>query len=153
MLLARLPRGSPALAGGSPAALTIPELAVLASSLVLTSCTNPGRCKLGAVGCFCNSCHAYDRHHKQANKNSPWFRFHWYLPLSMGLGFNDLIITEGRNGASAFRPVNSIQQQAQAPETQAKAEQMARQAGQTVAEGISYAALGGEAVRHEEEEA
>ena len=39
--------------------------------------------------------------------------------------------------------VNSIQQQAQAPETQAKAEQMARQAGQTVAEGISYAALGG----------
>src|SRR5262249_6251091 len=39
--------------------------------------------------------------------------------------------------------VNSIQQQAQSPETQAKAEQAARQAGQTVAKGISYAALGG----------
>jgi hypothetical protein len=39
--------------------------------------------------------------------------------------------------------VNSIQQQAQSPETQARAEQAARQAGQTVAKGISYAALGG----------
>jgi hypothetical protein len=39
--------------------------------------------------------------------------------------------------------VNSIQQQAQSPETQAKAEQMARQAGQTVVKGISYAILGG----------
>ncbi len=39
--------------------------------------------------------------------------------------------------------INSIQQQAQSPETQAKAEQGARQAGQTVAKGISYAALGG----------
>ena len=39
--------------------------------------------------------------------------------------------------------VNSLQQQAQSPETQAKAEQAARQAGQTVAKGISYAALGG----------
>jgi hypothetical protein len=38
---------------------------------------------------------------------------------------------------------NSIQQQAQSPETQAQAEQAARQAGQTVAKGISYAALGG----------
>jgi hypothetical protein len=39
--------------------------------------------------------------------------------------------------------MNSIQQQAQSPETQAKAEQMARQGGQAVAKGISYAALGG----------
>jgi hypothetical protein len=39
--------------------------------------------------------------------------------------------------------VNSIEQQAQSPETQAKAEQMARQAGQTVAKGVSFAALGG----------
>lgn len=39
--------------------------------------------------------------------------------------------------------VNSIQQQAQSPETQAKAEQVARQAGQNVAKGISFAALGG----------
>jgi hypothetical protein len=38
--------------------------------------------------------------------------------------------------------VNSIQQQAQSPETQAKAEQVARQGGQVVAKGISYAALG-----------
>jgi hypothetical protein len=39
--------------------------------------------------------------------------------------------------------VNSIQQQAQSPETQEKAEQITRQAGQNVAKGISYAALGG----------
>jgi hypothetical protein len=39
--------------------------------------------------------------------------------------------------------VNSITQQAQSPETQAKAEQTARQAGETVAKGVSYAALGG----------
>jgi hypothetical protein len=39
--------------------------------------------------------------------------------------------------------MKSIEQQAQSPETQAKAEQAARQAGQTVAEGISSAALGG----------
>ncbi len=39
--------------------------------------------------------------------------------------------------------VNSIEQQAQSPETQAKAEQVARQAGQNVAKGISFAALGG----------
>jgi hypothetical protein len=39
--------------------------------------------------------------------------------------------------------LNSIQQQAQAPATQEKAEQAARQAGETVAKGISYAALGG----------
>ena len=39
--------------------------------------------------------------------------------------------------------VNSIQERAQSPETQAGAEQAARQAGQTVAKGISYAALGG----------
>lgn len=39
--------------------------------------------------------------------------------------------------------VNSIQQQTQSPETQSKAEQMARQGGQVVAKGISYAALGG----------
>jgi hypothetical protein len=39
--------------------------------------------------------------------------------------------------------MNSIQQQAQSPETQAQAEQVARQAGQTVAKGISFAGLGG----------
>jgi hypothetical protein len=39
--------------------------------------------------------------------------------------------------------VNSIQERAQSPETQAQAEQAARQAGQTVAKGFSYAALGG----------
>ena len=39
--------------------------------------------------------------------------------------------------------VNSIQQQAQSPEAQAKAEQAARQTGETVAKGISYATLGG----------
>src|SRR5262245_15768852 len=37
----------------------------------------------------------------------------------------------------------SLQQQAQSPEAQAKAEQMARQAGQAVAHGVSRAALGG----------
>jgi hypothetical protein len=37
----------------------------------------------------------------------------------------------------------SLQQQAKSPETQAKAEEMARQAGQTVAHGVSKAALGG----------
>jgi hypothetical protein len=37
----------------------------------------------------------------------------------------------------------SLQQQAQSPEAKAKAEEMARQAGQTVAHGISKAALGG----------
>jgi hypothetical protein len=39
--------------------------------------------------------------------------------------------------------VNSIQQQAQSQQTQATAEEMARQAGETVAKGISHAALGG----------
>ena len=39
--------------------------------------------------------------------------------------------------------LNSIEQQAQSPETQAKAEEAARQAGQKVAQGISFAALGG----------
>jgi hypothetical protein len=39
--------------------------------------------------------------------------------------------------------VNSIQQQAQSPETQAKAEQAARQAGEKVAKGVSAATLGG----------
>ena len=37
----------------------------------------------------------------------------------------------------------SLQQQAQSPEAKAKAEEMARQAGQTVAHGVSKAALGG----------
>jgi hypothetical protein len=39
--------------------------------------------------------------------------------------------------------VKSLEEQAKSPETQAKAEQMARQAGQTVATGVSRAALGG----------
>jgi hypothetical protein len=39
--------------------------------------------------------------------------------------------------------VNSIQEQAQSPQTQATAEEMARQAGESVAKGISYTALGG----------
>jgi hypothetical protein len=38
--------------------------------------------------------------------------------------------------------VNSIQQQAQSPEAQAKAEQAARQAGEKVAKGVSAATLG-----------
>ena len=39
--------------------------------------------------------------------------------------------------------LNSLQQQAQSPETQAKAEQAARQAGEKVAKGVSAATLGG----------
>jgi hypothetical protein len=39
--------------------------------------------------------------------------------------------------------VDSITEQAQSPEAQAKAEQMARQAGDTMAKGISRTALGG----------
>jgi len=38
--------------------------------------------------------------------------------------------------------LNSLQQQAQSPETQAKAEQAARQAGEKVAKGVSAATLG-----------
>jgi hypothetical protein len=39
--------------------------------------------------------------------------------------------------------VNSLEQQARAPETQAKAEQTAREAGEKVAKGVSMASLGG----------